>query len=343
MKEQFSTDFFLQQENFRNWVDGSNTDDCAFWDKWLSENKDIAPMAFLAAKLYAGFSNASETITDEHIRLEWQKISDRIHASENKPSKSRVISFLLRAAAVVAFASLAGTLIAYYLLTPVITEYATNGKSQKKVVLSDGTEIALNNNSFLKTKSAWRFAPPREVWLNGEAYFSVKSHPESAELANFIVHTTDLDVKVLGTQFNVNSHNNKTKVLLDEGKVQLTLNQPIAKNQITMAPGDFVGYTVAENKIETTKAPESCNYITAWKTGFYEFNKTPVSEVIKMAEASLGVVVVIDKPAILKQTITGKIPSKNPEELFNSLASLFNLKFSKKDNTILLEASGKVK
>jgi ferric-dicitrate binding protein FerR (iron transport regulator) len=336
MKEQFGTDFFLQQASFKNWVLGENEADCAYWDTWIAEHPESAPMAFFASKLLAGLPVLASDVTDENIRIEWNKLYNRIQEAEPKRSTSKVVQFLLRAAAVVAFAIISGTLAVYYLFSPVIVEYATEGNSQKKVVLSDGTEIALNNKSSIIVQSSSRFAVPREVWLKGEAYFHVQPMTEESTLKPFIVHTPDLDVKVLGTQFNVNARDSKTKVLLDEGKVVLKIMQQVVADSITMTPGDFVSYASLENKVNTTKTPINSTYVTAWKTGFFQFNKTPVSEVIALAESVLDVKVVLSKPAILKQTITGKIPSKNPDDIFNSISSLFNLTYHKEGSTIYL-------
>lgn len=336
MKEQFGTDFFLQQASFKNWVLGENSADCAFWDSWIAENPEDAPMAFFAAKLVSGLPVLASDVTDEHIRAEWNRLYNRIQEVEPKRTTSKVVQFLLRAAAIVAFAIVSGTLAVYYLFSPVIVEYATEGNAQKRVVLSDGTEIALNNKSSIIVQSTNRFAVPREVWLKGEAYFHVQPMNAESGLKPFIVHTPDLDVKVLGTQFNVNARNSRTKVLLDEGKVMLKIMQQVVADSIAMVPGDFVSYASLENKVSTAKNPINSNYVTSWKTGFFEFDKTPVSEVITLAESVLDVKVVLSKPSILKQTITGKIPCKNPDDIFNSLSSLFNLSYKKEGAIIYL-------
>lgn len=336
MKEQFGTDFFLQQASFKNWVLGENIADCTYWDTWIAENPENAPMAFFAAKLVSGLPVLASDVTDEQIRAEWNRLYNKIQEVEPKRTTSKVVQFLLRAAAIVAFAIVSGTLAVYYLFSPVIVEYATEGNMQKRVVLSDGTEIALNNKSSIIVQSTSRFAVPREVWLKGEAYFHVQPLNAESGLKPFIVHTPDLDVKVLGTQFNVNARNSRTKVLLDEGKVMLKIMQQVVADSISMVPGDFVSYASLENKVSTAKNPVNSNYVTAWKTGFFEFDKTPVSEVITLAESVLDVKVVLSKPAILKQTITGKIPCKNPDDIFNSLSSLFNLSYKKEGAIIYL-------
>ena len=67
-----------------------------------------------------------------------------------------------------------------------------------KIVLDDGTEIWLNSASELKYPAHF-VGNERRVQLTGEAYFQVARN----EAAPFIVETRDMDVKVLGTSFNV--------------------------------------------------------------------------------------------------------------------------------------------
>ncbi|MEO9020915.1 MAG: FecR family protein [Ginsengibacter sp.] len=73
--------------------------------------------------------------------------------------------------------------------------------SKSKIILPDGTIVRLNGSSKLSYNSDFNKSV-REVNLDGEAYFDVTkdaNHP-------FIVHTSNIDIKVLGTLFNVKSY-----------------------------------------------------------------------------------------------------------------------------------------
>lgn len=86
------------------------------------------------------------------------------------------------------------------------------------IVLSDGTKVMLNAGSELKYPVQFiNSEDNRTVFLNGEAYFEVAKNEEHP----FIVETEDLDVKVLGTVFNVTSYTDdfKSYAVLVEGKV----------------------------------------------------------------------------------------------------------------------------
>lgn len=87
-----------------------------------------------------------------------------------------------------------------------------------RVLLPDSSVVVLNGGSNLKYDARWIERPLREVFLSGEAYFQVKKKADKP----FVVHTDDLNVKVLGTIFNVSSYpdDETVKVSLIEGRVK---------------------------------------------------------------------------------------------------------------------------
>ena len=113
--------------------------------------------------------------------------------------------------------------------TVVATQY---GETQE-FTLPDGTEVFLNANSTLRYSAD---ETPREVWLEGEAYFQVVKQKNglTKRADDFRVHTQNLTVRVLGTRFVVDSR--KEQVVLDEGKVEV---QPRTDGQshLSLAPG----------------------------------------------------------------------------------------------------------
>lgn len=87
------------------------------------------------------------------------------------------------------------------------------------VELSDGTEVFLNAESILRFPNSFEEGTCREIWIDGEAYFKVKrdeAHP-------FVVHTGNIEVEVLGTEFNLMAYhqNPEEHVTLVRGKVKV--------------------------------------------------------------------------------------------------------------------------
>jgi len=111
---------------------------------------------------------------------------------------------------------------------------STRPGSRSKIQLPDGTLVWLNADSRLAYKVDAN-GPNREVQLTGEAYFDVardKAHP-------FLIHTTTIDVRVLGTSFNVRSYGNEknTETSLFLGSVEVSLhNNP--ERKIILRPNE---------------------------------------------------------------------------------------------------------
>ncbi|WP_276480810.1 FecR family protein [Paraflavitalea pollutisoli] len=107
------------------------------------------------------------------------------------------------------------------------SEIITKNGSRTKVQLPDGTQVWLNAGSKLTYDKEFN-TTLREVTLWGEGYFDVVRN----EKKPFIIHTAQMDIKVLGTQFNLRSYpNDKTaEAALIHGSIEVRLkNRPAEK------------------------------------------------------------------------------------------------------------------
>jgi ferric-dicitrate binding protein FerR (iron transport regulator) len=111
---------------------------------------------------------------------------------------------------------------------------STKAGYKASIDLPDGSKVWLNGNSKI-TYSGDLKGKTREVFLSGEAYFDIakdKTRP-------FIIHTRTINLKVLGTAFNVRSYENdkETETSLVHGSIEVTLrNNPDKK--IILKPGE---------------------------------------------------------------------------------------------------------
>ncbi len=111
------------------------------------------------------------------------------------------------------------------------TNHRIAGKGQRlSIILPDSSTVILNSGSEVKYSSD--FGKQRAIWLEGEAFFKVTKNTKSP----FIVHTNDFDVKVLGTEFNINSTTINQTVSLATGKVNIMLNE--SKDEINLIPNE---------------------------------------------------------------------------------------------------------
>jgi transmembrane sensor len=111
---------------------------------------------------------------------------------------------------------------------------STKRGSKSKIQLPDGTQVWLNADSKITYNENFQ-GKIREVQLSGEAFFDVVHDEERP----FVIHTNVIDVKVLGTAFNVRSYADEknTETSLIRGSVEITLrNNPDKK--IILKPND---------------------------------------------------------------------------------------------------------
>ena len=118
--------------------------------------------------------------------------------------------------------------------------------SQTKVILPDGSVVCLNSGSVLKYDPAFLRKKNREVYLIGEGYFEVQKNPEKP----FIVHADDINVKVLGTVFNVRSYpeDSEIEVSLIKGKVNV-FSTSETRDNVILAPDEQLTYDKRSGKI----------------------------------------------------------------------------------------------
>ena len=134
----------------------------------------------------------------------------------------------------------------------------TKNGNRSKIVLPDGSQVWLNAGSNLDYNNSTFNKELREVSLNGEAYFDVTKNPDKP----FIIHTKKMDIKVLGTVFNVRSYSNEkiAEAALIKGSIEVTLKD--RKDQkIILKPNEKISISNEESKTE--KKPEKITSVKA--------------------------------------------------------------------------------
>jgi transmembrane sensor len=136
---------------------------------------------------------------------------------------------------------------------------STSRRQRSLIILTDGTQITLNSESTLKYPAAFA-GKTREVYLTGEAFFKVhKDHKHP-----FIIHTERMNVRVLGTEFNVRSYANdaSTETTLIKGSIEITLNNRPA-DRILLKPKEKL--ILKNDNVKSLKADFKKNSFTPIK------------------------------------------------------------------------------
>ncbi len=147
------------------------------------------------------------------------------------------------------------------------------GSKVINLMLSDGSRVWLNAGSSLTYPVAFG-KKERSVSITGEAYFEI-AHNASKP---FYVSKGNVNVRVLGTHFNVNSYEDEDaiRVTLLQGSVNVT----VAGNSAILKPGEQAKVQTENNKIETSKDVD-LEDVMAWKNGLFSFDEVGIQEVMR--------------------------------------------------------------
>lgn len=196
-----------------------------------------------------------------------------------------------------------------------------------QVVLADGTKVWLNSASRLIYPQSF-MGKERRVVLSGEAFFDVTHDAERP----FVVETSRMNVKVLGTRFNVNDYddNEEVSTTLVNGSVEIISGDQQA---FRLVPGEQA--YGKENELE--KREVNVRLYTSWIDGKFLFNNTELEEIAKQISRWYDVEIFFSSESVKKVRFTGAIVKFKPlEDLVRMIESTSQVRFSVKGRTIVI-------
>jgi len=198
--------------------------------------------------------------------------------------------------------------------------------NQSRVVLSDNTVVWLNAGSRLVYPTLFK-GKTREVLLFGEAFFEVSKNPERP----FIVKTSDLQIKVLGTQFNVSAYaeDQVIQTVLKEGRVAIRRNDAaFYESELVLKPNQMASFTKGSS--DTKVYDVDVNYYTLWTKGLLSFNEADFNRVLKKVERFYNISIRFSDPTLGAIRISGKLDLKQKmSEVFEYLEKVSLTKIDK--------------
>lgn len=197
---------------------------------------------------------------------------------------------------------------------------------RSSITFRDGTKVLVNANT--RVVYPVEFAENlREIYVEGEIYLEVASDNNRP----FVVKTNRLDVRVLGTKFNVNAYTENQSVVLVSGVVEVDTHHHTAK---ILKPNERLTYSEDKLQVQTVKA---ANYIS-WINGYYVFEKERVSTVVARLSQYYKKQIIVS--SLLENiTCSGKLNLRdNLEEVLETLAKTVPAQIEKtKDETYLIK------
>lgn len=294
--------------------------------KWLEQeiaNSGAMIDPVLSDKLFARIKErtiGNEAAIDAEVSVSVPKITKSIRASNLRWAAAIVLPICI-------------AFFTYYLLnvsttvgTPFIVKADKGDKAT--VELPDGTNVVLNSASQLSYLSSFG-EKERKVELTGEAYFKV-AHDEKR---TFIVQIGELEVKVLGTSFNVSAYEDvkDITVVLLEGKVGV---YTLEASHI-MFPGDKIEYNKTTHKVIASKVHPT-DYIE-WTKGNLYFEKESLENIMKTLSRIYNVEIRFESDKLSKEHFTGTIPGGGIQNALNILMLTSPFYYEMDDSVIILK------
>ena len=233
-------------------------------------------------------------------------------------------------------------------------EVSTKNGSKTSLILPDGSKVWLNAGSKLVYDKQFG-QKLREVRLTGEAYFDV-THDKSRP---FIIHTDQMDIRVLGTAFNVKCYpgEGKTEAALVRGSIEVTMrnrnekfvlkpNEKLVLNSPTSAPQ-------LEGKVNPAqtiaKAPlvviapltpsvqdEAVIVETSWLENKLIFQEETFQEVALKMERWYGVTIRFTDPSLGRVRLTGSFENENINQALTALQYIARFKYHMEKDIITI-------
>ncbi|MFT4781325.1 MAG: transmembrane sensor [Psychroserpens sp.] len=206
-----------------------------------------------------------------------------------------------------------------------------NGK-KLKLELSDGSLVWLNSGTYFKFPQQFISSKKtRSVFLVGEAFFEIAKD----KTLPFIVNAGELDVKVLGTKFNVSAYeaNDAVATTLVEGSVSVCRDL-VPEIKTVLVPNEQLRYNIQLKSM--TKEIVEVTIYTAWMEGKLIINNLRFKEILRRLERRDDITIINKAKNLDNEMFRGAFKNESVEEVLQTMAisTPFNYSINNKIITI---------
>jgi ferric-dicitrate binding protein FerR (iron transport regulator) len=211
---------------------------------------------------------------------------------------------------------------------------------KSQLTLPDGTKVWLNAGSRFAFPSVF-YGKKRKVILEGEAYFEVSHNIKEP----FIVETQNIDIKVLGTKFNLTAYSNsqKTETVLLEGKISLKNKSQINRfsKDLILKPGQLASYSTDNKNIKIVELNDPDIYI-AWTKGWFLFKHENLGNILNKLERYYNISFVYDNSIENNAVLSGKLDLKDSlNNVLEALSDVCKVNFTRNNGVIFVKNNDK--
>ncbi len=205
---------------------------------------------------------------------------------------------------------------------------------QFDLVLSDGTKVKLNSGSSIKYPVRFLKGEDRKVYLKGEAYFDVTTD----ETRPFIVNADEMNIRVLGTQFNLSYYpeDEDISTVLVEGAVVLYKEGADINTNTSsqLVPGQRAAWNKTSNTMTINEV--DTNIYTAWKDGYLLFKASPFSNIKSKLERHFNITIEDRSGRLKNQIYTATFRNETIKEILEAFKEDIPFEFIQEGSRITI-------
>jgi transmembrane sensor len=345
----YAVEDFLLDASFRNYCLGSSEKDIKFWEGWIASNPHRFDDILQAKEMFFllnGDIRAEQLHQDRQL---FKESFEKHMAGSMDESPTQNIKPKTHFRKLFLYVSLAAAVVAGFFILPKVMvkpspepaplqyDYtqASRVGERKSFQLPDGSKVMLNAGSTLTMAQDFN-TNSREVTLEGEAFFDVSHNPGKP----FIIHTTVMNVKVLGTVFNVKAYpaDKTVETSLLKGSVEITLKND-EKKKIILKPNEKIVLpnlmadklqdekssskktiaAKADYKIATLTYIDSAVKEVSWTENRLAFTDNSFEEIAPELERWYNVSITIEDEAVKQFRFTATFDQKNIIQIMDAL------------------------
>jgi hypothetical protein len=198
-----------------------------------------------------------------------------------------------------------------------------------QIQLSDGTLVHLNAGSSLRYPVDFLSEGPRQVFLSGEAYFDVAKNASNP----FIVNVDDLEVRVLGTQFNVSAYSEDEyiDVVLVEGSVNLNKKEG---DMVELSPGQKGSYK--QNSDSITVNEVNASLYTSWMQGHLVFRDLTFDSILTKLERHYNIEIENTNRELGREIFNASFDNVEVEKVLSYFNDTHKIEYLIENNKVLI-------
>ncbi len=204
---------------------------------------------------------------------------------------------------------------------------------QFQIKLSDGTLVHLNAGSSLRYPVNFSLSESRHVFLSGEAYFDVTKNIEKP----FIVNVGELDVRVLGTEFNISAYmeDMNIEVVLVKGSVDLNKINDVKHSSTVLSPGQMGSFNPDSNNINISQINTSL--YTSWMQGELVFRNMTFNNIIAKLERHYNIEIENTNEVLGKEVFNASFDNVKIEEILSFFNDTHKIQYTIENNKIMIK------